>query len=39
MRTLAFKTRMIELASEINAEMPAFVVRKVADALNDEARR
>lgn len=35
MRTLAFKTRMIELASEINAEMPAFVVRKVADALNE----
>ncbi|HEX2189854.1 MAG TPA: nucleotide sugar dehydrogenase, partial [Longimicrobiaceae bacterium] len=38
MRTLAFKTRMIELASEINSEMPAFVVRKVADALNDEAK-
>jgi UDP-N-acetyl-D-glucosamine dehydrogenase len=35
MRTLAFKTRMIELASEINSEMPAFVVRKVADELND----
>jgi UDP-N-acetyl-D-glucosamine dehydrogenase len=35
MRTLAFKTRMIELASEINSEMPAFVVGKVADALND----
>jgi UDP-N-acetyl-D-glucosamine dehydrogenase len=38
MRTLAFKTRMIELASEINAEMPYFVVQKVADALNDAAR-
>ena len=38
MRSLAYKTRMIELASEINAEMPAFVVRKVADALNDEAK-
>jgi UDP-N-acetyl-D-glucosamine dehydrogenase len=38
MRTLAFKTRMIELASEINAEMPGFVVRKVADALNDERK-
>ena len=38
MRTLAFKTRMIELASEINGEMPAFVVRKVADALNDESK-
>ena len=38
MRDLAYKTRMIELASEINAEMPAFVVRKVGDALNDEAK-
>jgi UDP-N-acetyl-D-glucosamine dehydrogenase len=38
MRTLAFKTRMIELASEINAEMPAYVMRKVADALNDEGK-
>jgi len=36
MKTLAFKTRMIEVASEINAEMPAFVVRKVSDALNDD---
>jgi UDP-N-acetyl-D-glucosamine dehydrogenase len=38
MRTLAFKTRMIELASEINAEMPSFVVRKIGDALNDERK-
>jgi UDP-N-acetyl-D-glucosamine dehydrogenase len=38
MRTLAFKTRMIELASEINSEMPAFVVKKVADALNGEKK-
>jgi UDP-N-acetyl-D-glucosamine dehydrogenase len=38
MRTLEYKTRMIELASEINAEMPSFVVRKVADALNDESK-
>ncbi|HYE96796.1 MAG TPA: nucleotide sugar dehydrogenase [Rubricoccaceae bacterium] len=38
MRALAYKTRLIELASEINAEMPAFVVRKVVDALNDEAK-
>jgi UDP-N-acetyl-D-glucosamine dehydrogenase len=38
MRTLAFKTRMIELASEVNAEMPGFVVRKVWDALNDERK-
>lgn len=35
MRTLAFKTRMIEVASEINSEMPQFVVRKVSDALNE----
>lgn len=38
MRTLSFRTRMIELASEINAEMPLFVVRKVADALNEEGK-
>ncbi len=38
MRTLAYKTRMIELASEINAEMPDYVVQKVADALNDDAK-
>jgi UDP-N-acetyl-D-glucosamine dehydrogenase len=38
MRTLSFKTRMIELASEINAEMPAYVVRKTADALNDREK-
>jgi UDP-N-acetyl-D-glucosamine dehydrogenase len=38
MRTLQFRTRMIELASEINAEMPAFVVRKVADALNRDRK-
>ncbi len=38
MRSLNYKTRMIELASEINSEMPAFVVRKVADALNDDSK-
>jgi UDP-N-acetyl-D-glucosamine dehydrogenase len=38
MRTLSFKTRMIELSSEINAEMPQFVIRKVADALNTRRR-
>lgn len=37
MRTMDFRTRFIELASEINAEMPAFVVGKVQEALN--ARR
>jgi UDP-N-acetyl-D-glucosamine dehydrogenase len=34
MRSLNYKTRFIELASEINAEMPIFVVGKVRDALN-----
>jgi len=38
MKTLNYKTRMIELASEINAEMPRFVVNKVQDALNDHAK-
>ena len=38
MRTLSFKTRLIELASEINAEMPTFVARKVADALNEASK-
>ena len=34
MRTLNYRTRFIELASEINSEMPQFVVRKVRAALN-----
>jgi UDP-N-acetyl-D-glucosamine dehydrogenase len=34
MRTLNYKTRFIELAGEINTAMPAFVVEKVAHALN-----
>jgi len=34
MRSLNYKTRFIELASEINSEMPIFVVDKVRDALN-----
>jgi len=34
MRTLNYKTRFIELASEINAEMPLFVVGKVREVLN-----
>jgi UDP-N-acetyl-D-glucosamine dehydrogenase len=38
MESLDFKTRLIELASEINARMPDFVVQLVADALNDEAK-
>ena len=35
MRTLNYKTRFIDLASEINSHMPEWVVQKVADALND----
>ena len=38
MRTLNYKTRFIDLASEINSEMPAIVVRKVAHALNEEKK-
>ena len=38
MRTLQFKTRMIELASEINAEMPAYVVQKASDILNERSK-
>jgi UDP-N-acetyl-D-glucosamine dehydrogenase len=38
MRTLNYKTRFIDLASEINSEMPEYVVRKVATALNDERK-
>jgi UDP-N-acetyl-D-glucosamine dehydrogenase len=34
MRTLNYKTRFIDLAAEINAEMPMFVVGKVREALN-----
>ena len=38
MRTLNYRTRFIELASEINSAMPEFVVEKVAVALNDERK-
>jgi UDP-N-acetyl-D-glucosamine dehydrogenase len=34
MRTLQYRTRMIEVADQINAEMPLYVKRKAADALN-----
>jgi UDP-N-acetyl-D-glucosamine dehydrogenase len=34
MRTLNYKTRFIDLASEINTQMPAYVVEKVSHALN-----
>ena len=38
MRTLNYKTRFVELASEINSSMPEFVVEKVMVALNDERK-
>jgi UDP-N-acetyl-D-glucosamine dehydrogenase len=34
MRTLNYRTRFIDVASEINSEMPEFIVRKVSRALN-----
>ncbi len=38
MRTLNYKTRMIDLAGEINSEMPHFVVNKVQDGLNAQRK-
>jgi UDP-N-acetyl-D-glucosamine dehydrogenase len=38
LRTLNYNARFIELASEINASMPAYVVDKVVSALNDESK-
>jgi UDP-N-acetyl-D-glucosamine dehydrogenase len=38
MRTLNYKTRFIDLASEINSAMPDYVVEKVARALNDDRK-
>lgn len=38
MRSLDFKTRIIELASEINQAMPAWVVSRIADLLNDDSK-
>jgi UDP-N-acetyl-D-glucosamine dehydrogenase len=38
MRTLNYKTRFIDLASEINSQMPDFVVEKVGHALNDDRK-
>jgi UDP-N-acetyl-D-glucosamine dehydrogenase len=35
MRSLNYKTRFIDLASEVNSAMPDFVVEKIAWALND----
>jgi len=38
MRGLNYKTRFIDLAGELNTEMPAFWVRKLADALNETGK-
>jgi UDP-N-acetyl-D-glucosamine dehydrogenase len=38
MRGLNYKTRFIDLAGELNTEMPLFWVRKVAEALNAEGK-
>jgi UDP-N-acetyl-D-glucosamine dehydrogenase len=38
MRGLNYKTRFIDLAGEVNTAMPAFVVTKVAMALNQERK-
>jgi UDP-N-acetyl-D-glucosamine dehydrogenase len=37
MRGLNYKTRFIDVAGEVNSEMPAFWARKVAERLNDKA--
>ena len=39
MRGLNYKTRFIDLAGELNTEMPLFWVRKVAEALNLQGAR
>jgi len=38
MRSLSVQTRFIELADVVNTDMPAYVVRRVQDALNDIER-
>src|SRR5690606_9186816 len=38
MRNLNYKARFIDLASEINASMPEYWVRKVAAALNEQGK-
>ncbi len=38
MRGLNYKTRFIDLAGELNTEMPLFWVRKVSEALNSQGR-
>src|SRR5207253_2487418 len=38
LKTLNYKARFIELASEINTDMPNYVLELTADALNDHAK-
>ena len=38
MRTLNYRTRFIELAGEINAEMPEYWVARVVDRLNEQGK-
>ncbi len=38
LKTLNYRARFIELASEINAGMPEYVVQRLAEALNDRER-
>ncbi len=38
LRSLNYKARFIELAGEINSEMPDFVVNKIADSLNKQKK-
>src|SRR2546425_361711 len=38
LKTLNYTARFIELASEINGQMPHYVVSKVVDALNDQGK-
>jgi UDP-N-acetyl-D-glucosamine dehydrogenase len=38
MRQLNYKTRFVDLASEVNSAMPEVVVEKVSRALNDESK-
>ncbi|PJF34820.1 MAG: UDP-N-acetyl-D-glucosamine dehydrogenase, partial [Candidatus Thermofonsia Clade 1 bacterium] len=38
LKTLNYTARFIELASEVNTSMPHYVVSKVAEALNDDAK-
>ncbi len=38
MRNLSYKTRMIDLASQINSEMPTIVVEKITSKLNEYSK-